>query len=240
MRVLLSALLLSLTACAPSVTTASRPDDGLRAAFSEAGVAWVAAGRACVARAPSFQVSCPAVPRAADVAWQAGQAWAGVPSLGVIVTLDGAPRTVTVGRVAALSAGRVYRENGTAVDYAGTPAAGVLGTPAAALTGGDGQEYVLLDGRVVRVADGWALPGAAFTVLNWRADGVQGDQQSQVEIPAGTYRLTGDHLERRDAAGVLRGRVPHPPGRLGMVGAWLVTVDARGAVRVFTPDLAAR
>ena len=91
MRLLLSALLLSLTACAPSMTAPARAPVGLRAAFSEAGVAWVSGGRACVARAPSFQPSCPALPPAVDVAWHGGQAWAGVPSLAAVVTLDGAP-----------------------------------------------------------------------------------------------------------------------------------------------------
>ncbi|NTY00099.1 hypothetical protein [Deinococcus sp. JMULE3] len=233
--VLLSVLL---GACAPTVTT-SAPGT-LRAAFSDAGVAWTVGGRACVARAPSFQVSCPALPGVVDVAWNDGQAWAGVPSLGAVVTLDGAARSVSVGRVAVLSARRVYRENGSAVDYAGGAAGGVLGSPSAALTGGDGLEYLLLDGRVVRVQDGATLSGAGFTLLNVRPDGVAGGTRPEVVTATGTYRLTGTHLERVDVSGVVRARVPHGPGRLGVVGAWLVTVAPSGEVRVFGPELAAR
>lgn len=246
MRLLSAALpvLLSgvLGACAPAVTGAApgSPASSLRAAFSDAGVAWTVGGRACVARAPAFEPVCPALPGVVDVAWNAGQAWAGVPSLGAVVTLDGAARSVSVGRVAVMSGARVYRENGSAVEYAGVAAAGVLGQPSAAVTGGDGQEYVLQDGRVVRVADGWVLPGAGFTLLNVRPDGVAGGAQPEVVTATGTYRLTGTALERVDAAGVVRARVPHGPGRLGVVGAWLVTVVPSGEVRVFGPDLAAR
>lgn len=240
MRLLLSALLLSLTACAPSMTAPARAPGGLRAAFSEAGVAWVSGGRACVARAPSFQPSCPALPPAVDVAWHGGQAWAGVPSLAAVVTLDGTPRSVNVGRVAAMSASRVYRENGSAVTYDGTDAAGALGQPEAALTGGDGLDYLLLGGRVVRVADGAVLPGEGFTVLNWAPGGVRGGTLPEVGTGVGTYRLTGLALERLDAAGVVRARLPHAPGRIGVVGAWLVTVSADGTLRVFGPDLSAR
>lgn len=212
----------------------------LRAAFSEAGVAWVVNGRACVARAPSFQAACPALPAAVDVAWHDGQAWAGVPSLAAVVTLDGVPRTVDVGRVAALSAARVYRENGSAVEYSGAAASGVMGMPVAALTGGDGLEYVLRAGQVVRVPDNSVQPGAGFTLLNWVPDGVRGGTVPEVVTSAGTYRLTGVNLERVDAAGVVRASVPHGPGRVGVVGPWVVTVTAEGRVRVFSPDLVAR
>lgn len=231
-----------LGACTPAVTGAApgSPAGSLRAAFSDAGVAWTVGGRACVARAPSFQASCPSLPGVVDVAWLGAQAWAGVPSLGAVVTLDGAARSVSVGRVAVMSGTRVYRENGSAVDYAGVAAAGVLGQPSAALTGGDGQEYVLLDGRAMRVSDASVLPGAGFTLLNLRPDGVAGGTQPEVVTATGTYRLTGTQLERLDAAGVVRARVPHGPGRLGVVGAWLVTVVPSGEVRTFGPDLAAR
>lgn len=236
---LLSLLLPGLvSACAPAVTVA--PGGALRAAFSDAGVTWVLEGRACVARAPSFRAVCPALPPVVDVAWNAGLAWAGVPSLGAVVTLDSAPRSVDVGRVAAMSAGRVYRENGSAVDYAGGAAVGTLGFPGAALTGGDGQEYVLRAGRVVRVADGWVQPGGGFTLLNWLPDGAQGGLRPEVRTEGVTYRLTGTHLERVEVTGIVRMSVPHGPGRLGLVGDRVVTVSAGGEVRVFAPDLSAR
>lgn len=238
-----------LSGCAPAGTTGlpstkggpgtTAQFGGLRAAFSEAGVAWASAGRACVARAPSFRPVCPALPPVVDVAWNGGVAWAGVPSLGAVVTLDGAPRSVDVGRVAALSARRVYRENGSAVDYLGAAAAGTLGFPEAALTGGDGQEYLLVSGQLIRPG-GAALPGWGFTLLNWRPDGAEGGLQPQVTTETGTYRLTGTELQRLDAAGIVRAQVPHGPGRLGAVGNWLVTVSPAGEVRVFLPDLSAR
>ncbi len=228
----------------PSTGAAGRADTdgapGLRAAFSDVGVAWVIGGRPCVARAPAFQARCPALPPAVDIGWHDGQAWAGVPSLGAAVTLDGLPRSVTVGRVAVMSAGRIYRENGSAVTYAGAVAAGVLGQPTAALTGGDGLDYVLLDGRVIRVGDAAGLPGSGFTLLNWRPDGVAGATAPQIVTGTGTYRLTGTQLERLDAAGVVQARIPHGPGRVGVVGQWIVTVDVSGTVRTFGPDLSAR
>lgn len=92
-----------------------------------------------------------------DVGWNGGDAWAAVPGLGAVITLDRAAQTVAVGRVVALSSTRAYREDGTAVTYAGAAARGVIGAPAAALTGGDGQDYVLLGGQLLRVGDGVVL-----------------------------------------------------------------------------------
>ena len=49
---------------------------------------------------------------------------------------------------------------------------------------------------------------------------------------SGDVARLGEHFEERlDAAGVVRARVPHGPGRLGVVGAWLVTVAPSGEVR---------
>lgn len=224
-----------LAGCAPAALGELPAGAAFRAAFSEQGVAWVSSGRACVARAPSFRPECPPLPAAIDVAWNGPDVWAGVPGLGVIVTLDGAARTVNVGRVAALSAGRVYREDGSAVTYAGEPVRGVAGRPSAAVTVG-GAEFALVGGEVRRVADGVVLArGAAFLAVT--TGGAAGSAQPQLVTAEGTYRLTGERLERLDPAGRVVAAVPHGPGRLGRVGALIVTVDVTGTVRAFSVDL---
>lgn len=232
--VLLS-LPLWLAGCAPAALGELPAGAAFRAAFSDQGVAWVASGRACVARAPSFRVNCPPLPPAVDVAWNGLDAWAGVPGVGVVVTLDGAARTVDVGRVAALSAGRVYREDGSAVTYANGPVRGVPGRPSAAVTVGD-AEFALVGGEVRRVADGAVLArGAAFLTVT--PDGAAGSAQPQLVTAEGTYRLTGERLERLDPAGRVVAATPHVPGRVGRVGPLIVTVDAAGTVRAFGVDL---
>ncbi|MVN85490.1 hypothetical protein GO986_01760 [Deinococcus sp. HMF7620] len=241
MRALLPSLLapLLLAACAPT-QTASPTGAALpfRVAFSDLGVAWTSGGRACVARAPSFSPVCPTIPRATDVAWQGEDAWAALPGLGVTVTLDRAARTVNVGRVVALSSTRAYREDGSAVTYGGQPAPGVLGAPEAALTSPQGEDFVLLAGRVVRVATQTGSGSAAFLTLT--LDSVVGAAQPQVQTPSGTYRLTGQRLERLDATGRVLTSVPHSEARIGVVGAQLVTVTPSGQIRVFGPDLQPR
>ncbi|GGR47401.1 hypothetical protein GCM10008959_05680 [Deinococcus seoulensis] len=226
--------------CAPAALGELPAGATFRAAFSEQGVAWVSSGRACVARAPSFRPECPRLPAAVDVAWNAGDAWAAVPGLGVIVTLDRAARTVPVGPVAALSGAQVYREDGSAVTFAGAPASGLPGVgfrAAGAVTGGDGRDYLLVGGEVRRVPDGAVLSrGAAF--LSVTPDGVVGSAAPQVETPWGTYRLLGGQLERLDVTGRVVASVPHGPGRVGRVGSLIVTVEESGGVRVFGPDLA--
>lgn len=232
--VLLS-LPLWLAGCAPAALGELPAGAAFRAAFSDQGVAWVASGRACVARAPSFRVNCPPLPPAVDVAWNGLDAWAGVPGVGVVVTLDGAARTVDVGRVAALSAGRVYREDGSAVTYANGPVRGVPGRPSAAVTVGD-AEFALVGGEVRRVADGAVLArGAAFLTVT--PDGAAGSAQPQLVTAEGTYRLTGERLERLDPTGRVVAATPHGPGRVGRVGPLIVTVDAAGTVRAFGVDL---
>ncbi|WP_221088929.1 hypothetical protein [Deinococcus aquaedulcis] len=234
MRFLLPVALL-LSACAPTVSSgpAAWP---FRAAFSDLGVAWTSGGQACVARAPSFQAVCPKLSGVVDVAWAQGDAWAAVPAQGLVVTLDRAPRTVNVGRVVALSASRAYREDGSAVDYAGQPAPGVRGAPQAALTGPQGEDAVLLGGRVISVPGPGASQGpAAFLALT--PTGVVGAAQPQVQTATGTYRLTGQALVRLDAAGQVRAQVPHGEGRVGLVGTEIVTVSPAGQVRRFSPDL---
>lgn len=234
LTVLLS-LPLWLAGCAPAALGELPAGAAFRAAFSDQGVAWVASGRACVARAPSFRVNCPPLPPAVDVAWNGPDAWAGVPGVGVVVTLDGAARTVDVGRVAALSAGRVYREDGSAVTYANGPVRGVPGRPSAAVTVGD-AEFALVGGEVRRVADGAVLArGAAFLTVT--PDGAAGSAQPQLVTAEGTYRLTGERLERLDPTGRVVAATPHGPGRVGRVGPLIVTVDAAGTVRAFGVDL---
>ncbi|PTA67305.1 hypothetical protein [Deinococcus arcticus] len=238
MRFLLPLALL-LTACTPAVLSgpmSSGPADWpFRAAFSELGVAWVSGGRACVARAPSFQPVCPRLSGAVDVAWAQGDAWAALPGQGLLVTLDRAPRTVNVGRVVALSATRAYREDGSAVDYTGQRVPGVRGAPQAALTGPQGEDYALLHSRVVRPGQEGGQGPAAF--LAPTPTGVVGAAHPQVQTPTGTYRLTGQALVRLDAAGQVRAQVPHSEGRLGLVGTELVTVSPGGQLRRFGPDL---
>lgn len=224
-----------LAGCAPAALGELPAGAAFRAAFSDQGVAWVASGQACVARVPSFRVNCPPLPPAVDVAWNGPDAWAGVPGVGVVVTLDGAARTVDVGRVAALSAGRVYREDGSAVTYANGPVRGVLGRPSAAVTVGD-AEFALVGGEVRRVADGAVLArGAAFLTVT--PDGAAGSAQPQLVTAEGTYRLTGERLERLDSTGRVVATTPHGPGRVGRVGSLIVTVDAAGTVRAFGVDL---
>lgn len=249
---LLTAGLLPLTACAPApaqrpvqsptdpAVVAAPAEPGFRAAFGPQGVAWVSGGQACVARAPSYRASCPRLPPAVDVAWNGGDAWAAVPGLGAVITLDRAAQTVAVGRVVALSASRAYREDGTAVTYAGAATRGVIGAPTAALTGGDGQDYVLLGGRLLRVADGAVLGSAAGPYLQPTPTGVRSAEVPGVSGDFGRYRLNNGALERLDPAGGVLARVPHGPGRVGLVGSDVVTVSPGGQVRVFGTDLRGR
>jgi hypothetical protein len=170
------------------------------------------------------------------VSWNGGDAWAAVPAAGVLVTLDRAARSVTAGRVVALSSTRAYREDGSAVTFAGAAATGVAGAPSAALTGGDGQDYVLLAGTLRRVEDGVVVDRAPQPFLRVTPTGVTTANTPGVVTLSGTYRLTGTALERV-AAGRVLASVPHGPGRVGMVGADVVTVSPGGAVRVFNVDL---
>ncbi|GMA16692.1 hypothetical protein E5F05_17120 [Deinococcus metallilatus] len=239
-RLLLSALcLLPLTACAPANTSrASNPSSTFNAAFAPEGVAWVDAGKACVARAPSYRPVCPALPGAAvAVGWNGGDAWAALPDAGLLVTLDRAARSVPVGRVVALTATRAYRQDGSAVTYEGNPAPGVPGAPTAALTGGDGQDYVLLAGVLRRVSDGVVIETAPGPLLQVTPTGVRSAYLPGVVTLSGTYRLTGTALQRLDAAGRVLVSVPHGPGRVGLVGADVVTVSPGSVVRVYSVDL---
>lgn len=228
-----------LAACAPTAATAGG-GGGLRAAFSDQGVAFVTAGRACVARAPSYRPLCPRLPAAVDVAWNGGDAWAAVPGLGVVVTLDRAARSVNVGRVVALSATRAYREDGSAVGYNGEAQGGVTGGPSLAVTGGNGADFVLLAGSLVRVPGGVNRSETAGAFLVVTPQGVRTSTVPAVDTPGGTYRLSGGHLERVDATGRVSTAVVHPDGLVGMVGTDIVTVTQAGEVRVYTETLSTR
>ncbi|WP_102125164.1 hypothetical protein [Deinococcus planocerae] len=246
-RLLLSAFgLLPLVACAPTTARVTNPNTTFGpvtatpifdAAFGVEGVAWVDGGRACVARAPSYRVVCPPLPPVVAVAWNGGDAWAGVPAAGVVVTLDRAARSVAAGRVVALSNTRAYREDGSAVTFAGAAAPGVAGAPTAALTGGDGQDYVLLAGTLRRVDDGVILDRAPLPFLRLTPRGVTTANTPGVVTLSGSYRLTGAALERVDISGRVLASVPHGPGRVGVVGADVVTVSPGGRVRVFDGSL---
>lgn len=220
-RLLLSALcLLPLTACAPTTATRAPAFD---AAFGVEGVAWVDGGGPAWRGRPHTGRSAQRSPAVA-VAWNGGDAWAAVPAAGVVVTLDRAARSVAAGRVVALSSTRAYREDGSAVTYAGAAATGVAGAPSAAVTGGDGQDYVLLAGTLRRVEDGVILDRAPQPFLRVTPTGVTTANTPGVVTPQGTYRLTGTALERVDASGRVLASVPHGPGRVGFVSADVVTV----------------
>lgn len=248
-RSLLPALgpLLLLAACAPATSRTVNPGAAsetvtapltFRAAFAQEGVTWVNAGQACVARAPSYRAVCPRLPgEAVAVAWNGGDAWAALPGVGLLVTLDRAARSVPAGRVVALSATRAYREDGSAVTFDGQPAPGVPGAPSAAITGGDGEDYVLLAGSLQRVSDGLVVETAPAALLEATPTGARSVNLPSVVTSSGTYRLTGTALQRLDLGGRVLASVPHGPGQVGVVGTDVVTVSPDGTVRVFGADL---
>lgn len=235
--------LLLLAACAPTTSsgTATRTTPtvpAFDAAFSPDGVAWIEAGRACVARAPSYRPVCPRLPGpAVAVAWNDGDAWVALPGAGILLTLDRAARSVPVGRVVALSSTRAYREDGTAVTYGGQPARGVAGAPTAVVTGGDGEDYALVAGTLRRVADGAVVETRPLPFLAATPGGAATFTLPTAATRVDRFRLTGEALQRLDASGRVLASVPHGPGRVGLVGADVVTVAPGGAVRVFGTGL---
>lgn len=233
---LLPLMALLLSACAPAYSPPTG-DAAFRAAFSADGVAWVAGGRACVARAPGFRVVCPSLPVAVDVAWNAGNAWAAVPGAGVVVTLDRAARSVPVGRVVALSSTRAYREDGSAVTFGGAAATGVAGAPSAALTGGDGEDYVLLAGNLRRVTDNVVTEVSAAPFLVALPGGARSADVPTAVTSTGNYRLANGRLERTDDTGRVLNSVSHGRGRVGQIGNTVVTVSEQGNVKVFSVTL---
>ncbi len=211
-----------------------------QADFSDAGVTWVSGGKAYVARAPSLRAQLAPLPTpAVAAAWVGNVAWGALPDAGIIVTLDGPPETRVVGRAVRLSSQRIYRQDGSAVNYGGGAASGVLGFPQAVLTGGDGEEYALVGGDLERPGNPPSLLSAGAQAYLYRLPG-RGAATSNVptvQTDQGLYRLTGTQLERLDAAGRTVTGLPHGPGLIGVVGGRVVTLSAGGSLRVFLGDL---
>lgn len=235
-RLLFAVLLFLLGACAPR----AQGGDPFAAAFSSGGVIWTANGRTFLARAPQFAPEAVRTPgRVADVAWQGGDAWVALPDVGWVQRVTGAPGVVRAGLAVRLSAARIYREDGSAVAYAGGPAAGLLGAPDAVVTGGDGLDYALQGGKLYQL-------GSARTLVNEAAGGpylvaTPGGAVTSA-VPAAVhdgdlYRLTNGQLERVDAAGSVRAALPHAPGLVGLAGDLVVTVSPGGQLRLFRYDL---
>ncbi|MFC4454950.1 hypothetical protein [Deinococcus sonorensis] len=233
---LLAGLLLS--ACAPTLQQAPA-SLALQAAFSSDGVVWSEGGQAHVARAPTFQASTVRLPAPATaVSWQGGVPWVAVPRLNALLSADGRPVTLPVGRVVALSGTRVYRQDGSAVTYAGAATEGLIGAPGAVLTGPDGLDYAVQQGRLYRVSGGPVLlSAAARPFLYATLTGAATANAPTLQTQDGLYTLSGEALERRDLTGALLARVSHAPGLIGAVGATIVTVSAGGLLRFFAPDL---
>ena len=138
---------------------------------------------------------------------------------------------------AALSANAIYRQDGSALTYQGLPVAEVPGRPSAAVTGGDGLDYVLLGGQLVRVSDGRVLDPLGGPFLTVTPGGVRVTSHPAVETTSGTYWLRNGRLERVDAAGTVLAGVPHEAGLVGVVGEDIMTVTGGGHLRRFTADL---
>lgn len=216
----------------------------VQASFSSAGVLWSEGGRVTLARAPAFrQVEVKVPAGVTAVGWQTvgyeSTPWVALGQLGLLITADGRPVTVQVGRVVALSSARAYREDGSTAGYDGTPGPGLLGRPDAVVTGGDGADYAVQGGNLYRLggAGQALLSGAAQPYLYADLSGAGTANAPTAVTQDGRYILTGTALERRDAAGVLLASLPHPAGVLGVVGHLIVTLQPGGALRYFAPDL---
>lgn len=193
----------------PSKKTVENPSS-LKADFADQGVVWTYRGKTCVVRVPNLQANqakCPRLPKVADVAWHRGEAWAALPSRGLVVTLDGVARSVSAGKAVLLTKNRIYREDGSGWSYDNQPVRGVLGRPEQIVTGGDGQDYALLAGQLRRVDDGaWmgqpkapllvATPERMATVL-WPS----------VLTRVHRYQLRNGFLERLNLAGQVLNKV---------------------------------
>lgn len=236
--VLMAALFLS---CAPTSqrgSASTAPKSDFHAVFSQQGVAWVSAGRACVARAPSYTVTCPRIGAAAvDVAWHDGDAWAALPQVGLVLTLDRSTRSVNAGAVVRLSSQLIYREDGTALTYGGTRGGQVVGAPTKVVTGGDGLDYVILAGQLRRVTDNALIEAAPLPELISTPTGVRSVLVPTVVTDMGSYRVNAGMLERFDPAGQILQRVPHDAAQMGLVGDDLLTVTPGGVLRRFTGNL---
>ncbi|PYE56282.1 hypothetical protein [Deinococcus yavapaiensis] len=235
-------VLLALAGCAPSATNAGTGTSSrgpVRAAFSNLGVIWTQGGGAFIALAPDFRPQGVVPSGVNDVAWVAGDAWIASPLSGVVRKVTGRPDSVRAGRVVLLSATRVYREDGSAVTYSGEPTGGLIGTPSAVVTGGDGFDYALQGGRVLRVGSAAVVVDASARgpFLAATSAGAVSTLFPTVFGASGSYRIANGRLERLDAAGVVRAGVPHEPGVAGLVAEFVVTIGESGRLRVFRYDL---
>lgn len=249
----MAASLALLTACAPAVTDTRPTTNGaavtsgpaitanlVTAAFSDRGAVWVLDGAVFLARAPGFRPERVPVPgRAVDVAWNGGEAWVALPASGWVQRLTGEPRVVQAGRVVAITDTRIYREDGSAVTYAGVPTGGLVGAPSAVVTGGDGFDYALQSGRLLRVGTSAVVLDAAARgpFLAATSSGAVSTLFPTVSGANATYRIANGRLERLDAANVVRASLPHEPGVVGIVAEFVVTIAESGRLRVFRYDL---
>lgn len=240
----LFALGVSLTACAPAPTRTATPTTsapvaplgelpvGFRASFSDSGVVWVSAGRACVARAPSFRPLCPKLPPVIDVAWNAGRAWAAVPSTGAAYTLDSEPLQLQVGRAALLSQTRIYREDGSALNYDGQMVRGVAGTPSAVISA-QGKDYAIVAGKLRSVDEGTVLDNAPRAYLLETLRGVDSASSPSLSNDFGRYVWQAGQLQKLGAQGQVLTKLAHPAALLGQVGQTLVTITPAGTIKTF-------
>lgn len=225
-------LTLLVSACAPVHTSPSadssvrpagpeRPQSVARAtptfwaAFSDEGAVWSNGQQACVARVPALQPLCPQWPGpTGPVAWEGERAWVALPSLGQVVTLDRAAESVLAGRTHALSSTRIYREDGSALNYRGMPVKGTLGQPDAVLTASSGQDYALVAGQLWEVDAGRALNRAQGYLLS-SGSTVTVTAYPSTETQRGRLELRGTELRWADGTPL---PMPGTVRSLGLVG----------------------
>ncbi len=170
-----------------------------------------------MARVPQLRPVCPPWPAPTGaVGWNAGRAWTTLPTLGQAVTLDGAAESLPAGRVVAMSATRIYREDGSALNYSGAPVPGTLGRPAQVVTGGDGRDYALVAGRLWAVDSGRSEPAGGGRWLQPTPDGARAAIFPSVETSQGRLELRGTQVFAAGSDTPLP--LPGPARALGMVG----------------------
>lgn len=246
---LLAALL---TACAPAqqsqraapLRVTPLQATPFQADFTDAGVTWVAGGKAYVARAPDLKPMLSPLPvPAVAAAWVGNKAWGALPAAGLVITLDGPPEQAVVGRAWKLSHTRVYLQDGTALSYSGGTMGGVNGPPSAVVTGGDGQDYALVGHDLYQSGQPPVLLGGNVTAASGESYlyattlGAASSNLPTVQAEGSLYRLTGSQLQRLDGSGRVLAQVPHGPGLLGLVGGQVVTLSEGGQIRRFSATL---
>lgn len=191
----------------------------VQAAFSDGGAVWSDGRQACVARVPQLRPVCPRWPAATGaVAWNEGRAWAALPSLGQVVTVDGAAETLPAGRVVAMSSTRIYREDGSALSYSAAEMPGTLGRPTQVLTGGDGRDYALVAGRLWQVdsCHAGALAEGSGRFLLAVPGGAEVTQVPTLAGRLGRLELRGSQVFR--AGDPSAAALPGPAQAFGMIG----------------------